>query len=85
MALTNKLTAIADAIRGKTGKTGELTLEQMATEIAGIETGGGGDQSAGLVDGTLTVYESTEVTQIRTYAFYYHPTLKRVAIPNCTG
>lgn len=42
MALTNKLTAIADAIRGKTGKTEEMTLDQMATEIAGIVTGGGG-------------------------------------------
>lgn len=32
MALTDKLKAIADAIRGKTGKTAGLTLEQMATE-----------------------------------------------------
>ena len=48
MALTNKLTAIADAIRGKTGKTEEMTLDQMATEIAGIVAGGGsaGIQSA---------------------------------------
>jgi hypothetical protein len=42
MALIDKLTAIADAIRGKTGKTDGLTLDQMATEIAGIEAGGGG-------------------------------------------
>lgn len=41
MALTDKLTAIADAIRGKTGKTEPLTLDQMAAEIAGIQTGGG--------------------------------------------
>ena len=41
MALTDKLTAIADAIRDKTGKTDGMTLDQMATEIAGIETGGG--------------------------------------------
>lgn len=41
MALTDKLTNIADAIRGKTGKTEELTLDQMATEIAGIQAGGG--------------------------------------------
>jgi hypothetical protein len=40
MALTDKLTAIADAIRGKTGKTDALTLDQMATEIVGIQTGG---------------------------------------------
>ena len=41
MALTDKLTAIADAIRGKTGGTEEMTLDQMATEINGIEAGGG--------------------------------------------
>lgn len=40
MALTEKLSAIADAIRGKTGKSDALTLEQMATEIGGL--GGGG-------------------------------------------
>lgn len=40
-ALDTKLTAIADAIRGKTGKTEEMTLEQMVTEIVGIQTGGG--------------------------------------------
>lgn len=42
MALTDKLKAIADAIRGKTGKTDGLTLDQMPGEIASIETGGGG-------------------------------------------
>ena len=42
MALTDKLSAIADAIRGKTGGTEELTLDQMAAAIAGIESGGGG-------------------------------------------
>lgn len=41
MALTDKLTAIANAIREKTGGTELLTLDQMPTEIAGIETGGG--------------------------------------------
>lgn len=40
MALIDKLTAIAEAIRGKTGKADPLTLEQMATEIDGIEAGG---------------------------------------------
>ena len=42
MALTDKLTAIADAIRGKTGGTQEMTLEQMAQAIAALEVGGGG-------------------------------------------
>lgn len=46
MALTDKLTAIAEAIRGKTGGTDKLTLDQMPAEIAGIETGG--DSGGGL-------------------------------------
>lgn len=40
MALTDKLTAIANAIRSKTGKTNTMTLDQMATEIEGISGGG---------------------------------------------
>lgn len=39
MALTDKLTAIANAIRSKTGETGKMTLDQMPTKIGGIETG----------------------------------------------
>ena len=46
MALTEKLKAIADAIRGKTGKTDGLTLDQMPTEIEGIQSGGGGGTGA---------------------------------------
>ena len=42
MALTDKLTAIADAIRSKTGGTDALTLEQMATEILNINVNSGG-------------------------------------------
>lgn len=40
MALTNKLSAIGNAIREKTGGTDLLTLDQMATEIANIQGGG---------------------------------------------
>lgn len=36
----DKLTAIADAIRSKTGETGSLTADQMADEIARISAGG---------------------------------------------
>ena len=35
-----RLTEFANAIRGKTGKEDSLTLEQMVTEIEGIEAGG---------------------------------------------
>lgn len=42
MALINKLSAIGEAIREKTGKEDLLTLDEMPVEIRGIETGGGG-------------------------------------------
>ena len=38
MALTDKLTAIANAIRAKTGGTATMTLAEMPTKIAGIKT-----------------------------------------------
>ena len=41
MALTNKLSAIGDAIREKTGKTDLMTLDEMPVEISAITTGGG--------------------------------------------
>lgn len=40
MALTDKLTAIGNAIRSKTGETELLTLDAMPAAIQGIETGG---------------------------------------------
>lgn len=42
---TDKLTAIGDAIRAKTGKTDKLTASQMADEIGNMQTGGGSDRS----------------------------------------
>ena len=44
MPLTDKLSAIGEAIRAKTGKSDKLTLDQMPGEIAGI-TGGGGSSA----------------------------------------
>ena len=41
MALTDRLTAIGDAIRAKSGKTEKLSLAQMPVEIANIKTGAG--------------------------------------------
>ena len=39
MALINKLEAIGDAVRAKTGDTNKLTLDEMATKINGIKPG----------------------------------------------
>ena len=41
MALTDKLSAIGNAIRAKTGGTALLTLDQMPSAIASISSGGG--------------------------------------------
>lgn len=56
MALTEKLTAIADAIRYKTGGSNQMTLPQMAQTIRYLPTDGAVDENAALVlidwDGT---------------------------------
>ena len=57
MALIDKLTNIADAIRGKTGGTDPLTLDAMAEAIASIQTGGGGGDS-GIISGSFTPAEN---------------------------
>lgn len=56
MALTDKLTAIADAVRAKTGGTALLTLDDIVSAISGISGGGGPFTNAT----TLGVYEATE-------------------------
>ena len=56
--LVTKLAAIADAIRGKTGKSDGLTLDQMATEIANIEAGGG----VGMESGEIALADHYNIT-----------------------
>lgn len=55
MALTDKLTAIADAIRSKTGSTEPMTLDEMVTEISNISVGSGGSSN------TITLDDGTEL------------------------
>lgn len=55
MALTDKLTNIANAIREKTGKSDVMTLDAMPDEIISIQTGG------------AAVIESLEITSNGTY------------------
>ena len=52
MALTNKLTAIANAIRSKTGTTEPMTLGEMATAILNISVGSPEKTTITLDDGT---------------------------------
>ncbi len=66
MALIEKLSAIGNAIREKTGGTELLTLDQMPGEIAGIETGGnGGIGAVKFIDVDITIDAST--TTVVTY------------------
>ena len=60
MALTDKLTAIADAIRAKDGTTGKMTLAEMPDKIAAIQTGGG-SSSASPKDVNFYDYDGTIV------------------------
>lgn len=57
MALTDKLTAIADAVRAKTGGTELLTLDEMAVEISGIS---GGNV---LIIGNKNLHDSSKYTE----------------------
>lgn len=47
MSVNSKMKAIADAIRAKTGKSGPLTLDGMASAVAGISTGAAVQRKAG--------------------------------------
>lgn len=91
MALTDKLTAIGDAIRSKTGGSDLLTLDEMPQEIQSIQTGGGGTSeeldTLIVIEGvdsspSITKYETQSDGDIRQYAFCYCQYLTQVDIPN---
>lgn len=85
MALTDKLTAIANAIRTKTGGTNSLTLDQMASEIDNIQSGGATvpyieevcDSNGNLIDVAMHGY-----IKIRNYAFYNCSQLALTSLPS---
>ena len=86
MALTDKLSAIGNAIRAKTGGTDMLTLEQMPTAIASIQTGSGGtsDELAKKIitgEGDITELPSG-ITKIKTGVFTGSDNLKITYIPD---
>ena len=80
MALTEKLVAIADAIRLKTGGTDMQTLDQMPAEIEAIQGGGG---CADLIARSLSHIEDESVTKVGSYAFAHYSDLAGVSFPNC--
>lgn len=87
MALTNKLTDIADAIRRKNGKTVKYTLPEMVTAIDAIDTGGGGDeeQLTKIVDRTIQNLSLAKQEVVGKYAFYYCSNMTSADLPVCTS
>ena len=78
------LTAIADAIREKTGGTDQMTPDQMATEISNIQASGGGDDSSlkGIIERTVTNPTLPgDLTKIGNYVFYYYTSLNLACLP----
>ena len=89
MALTDKLTAIANAIRSKTGGSDLLTLDEMPQEIQSIQTGGGSTEEWDDIVITsdnnrppITSYSTNRTERIRAYAFYACSLLESIDCPN---
>lgn len=88
MALTDKLTAIADAIRAKAGTTDGLTLDGMVTAIEGIETGGGTDEASvvdAIIDGSITELHNDRVKSVCKNAFYERTSITSVNLTQVTS
>lgn len=68
---SDKITAIADAIRNKNGNNDLMSLDDMPTQIASIEGGGSTDtRFKELVEGTITEIIDDTITITASYAFY---------------
>ena len=86
MALTDKITAIADAIRAKTGKTDTMTMDEMVRELEELEVSDGyhnADLISALIDRSITEIIIPEGTaKIGAYAFANCQKLAKATIPN---
>ena len=85
MALINKLIAIADAIRAKTGGTDVMTLDEMVIAIEGIETGGDTSAEDRLLEGPLVSFTNDRVTSVRDMLFNGLEELVEVSFPKVTS
>ena len=84
-ALDASLTAVADAIREKTGKTATMTLSEMPTEIEGISGGGDTSVEDSLVTRAEMGYTNNRVTKVGSYAFYNYSLLTSANFPLVTS
>jgi len=84
MALTEKLSAIGNAIREKTGTTELLSLDEMPVAISGIETGGGSNLED-FISGNTTEVNLPDATKIINKAFYEQKyNFTKITMPNVT-
>ena len=72
----DKMTAIANAIRSKTGYSGKLTLDQMATQINSIET------QDSLIERKATKIVDSKASYVASYAFFQYGDLQEINLPN---
>lgn len=76
------LSAIADAIRAKTGTSEQLTPEQMAAAITNIQAGGDDSSFREVIEGTAVKPTlPSDLTKIRDYAFYELRSLALTSLP----
>lgn len=81
MALTDKLTAIANAIRGKTNTTAAMTLGEMPTKIASIETVEPPYVKETYKGGYLASAKMVGMTKVRGYEFFGETYLLYIDFP----
>ena len=84
MALTSKITAIADAIRSKTGGTEKLTLNAMPTEITNIPTGSYDIEDALVTRSLSGEYTNNRIVTIGHGALSWNNSLTSIDLPAVT-
>ena len=80
MALTDKLTNIADAIRSKGSTTDQLTLAGMVDAINAIQTGE--NEIAQFIENKITNFSNEELTAISDYGLAGKDNMQSLYIPN---
>lgn len=80
----NKLTAVADAIRTKSGTSAALTLDQMPAVVNAIPSGGGGGEDlSAVLDGSIKNLTNNDAKMIKKYIFR-DCSIESVSMPNVT-
>lgn len=79
MSVNEKMTALADAIRAKTGGTTPLSIDQMTSEVSSLQVG------AAIIDRSIAEVKDEKVTTIGEYAFYGCDSLTKAIFPAVTS